>query len=186
MLSRITVVCAVCGYLQLVYGSSRHHPRPLHPPSLSSVFPRSVRKLHPLSLPLRLQSSCPVSLLSRSPSYTPYFCQPSANPSPTPLLSPTPASVLALLEAESSTGADVRLALVLGHALRWAVSHANVELIGWLAGLDGRWVSQGWEEWRLRERGRSDVVAQKPELAVSSNIPDAGDVCLCGGMLRLA
>lgn len=34
---------------------------------------------------------------------------------------------------------EVRAALVLRHALRWAVDHGDLELITWLADLEGKW-----------------------------------------------
>ncbi|BEI81177.1 hypothetical protein CcaverHIS002_0203370 [Cutaneotrichosporon cavernicola] len=54
---------------------------------------------------------------------------------PGPLQSPTPASIESLLEGAD----DARAHLILGHALQYAVSRADVELVGWLSALDGRW-----------------------------------------------
>jgi len=62
---------------------------------------------------------------------------------------PTPATVLQALEDAdddaplSATDGERsnKLALILRHALEWAVHHADVELVAFLAGLEGRWVS---------------------------------------------
>lgn len=61
---------------------------------------------------------------------------------------PTPASIAAILNEEeaeslrSGQSNDVRTSTILRNALRWAVRHADVELVGWLAALDGRLVSR--------------------------------------------
>lgn len=66
-------------------------------------------------------------------------------------LSTTPESVAARLE--SSAGEEVRTAVVLEHALRYGVTHGDVELVRWLVGLDGRLVSLRSEE-RVKESER--------------------------------
>lgn len=38
--------------------------------------------------------------------------------------------------------ARTRATLILRQALQWAIEHCDADLIGWLAGLTGEWVSQ--------------------------------------------
>jgi hypothetical protein len=61
---------------------------------------------------------------------------------------PTQATVLSALEdaevAAAQTGGsstDRTTGLILRYALEWALAHADVELVAFLAGLEGQWVS---------------------------------------------
>lgn len=63
------------------------------------------------------------------------------------MLSEPTAEGISVLLADDTAAADpseeeLRGPLVLRHALRWAVERCDVELVAWLAALDGRWVNR--------------------------------------------
>jgi hypothetical protein len=89
---------------------------------------------------------------SPTDSYRTHPSYPTQQHTPRFLTSPTPATLLPLLEAEAKStssphgkGNTLRTALILRHAIRWGVDHGEVDLIAWLAGLTGSWVgSRPW------------------------------------------
>ncbi|WWC95155.1 hypothetical protein V866_002009 [Kwoniella sp. B9012] len=69
-------------------------------------------------------------------------------PEPRFLSDPSPENILPLLQAQESPnnddggemGRELRIGLILRRALKFGVERCDSELIGWLVGLEGRWV----------------------------------------------
>jgi hypothetical protein len=79
---------------------------------------------------------------------------------PTPLLAdPTPFNILPRLESplpvpegnEPEGSQQLRSALILRHAIQWAVRHRDTDLISWLVSLEGRWADLLDEEVKVME-----------------------------------
>ena len=95
----------------------------------------------------------------------------SQQPSPRFLSDPSPSTILSLLEeAESSLSkkaTTLRSALILRCAIRWAVEHADTELIAWLVALQGRWVGTAWSVEAQADRNQAETLDE--EVKVMSN-----------------